>query len=172
METIVVITVLCVVLITLYGAYSNILIGVNKKTHYDNTEYIYKTNLVKKFLLDIYPNNEMENYASNGGYYIYCSDILNTSLGGIEKCSNKNASNGYEQTLYKTLGVSSIYITTWNPETILESDLYQRFEATTQKYIKQLDPPSGTGFRIIVMFRSENEEDTYEYATLKYEKRG
>ena len=49
-ETIVVILVLCVLLIMLYGGYMNVISAVQRKSYYDNTEYIYKTNLVKEYL--------------------------------------------------------------------------------------------------------------------------
>ena len=50
METIVVIFVLCVILVMLYASYSNLLISVQNKSLYDNTEYIYKTQLVREYL--------------------------------------------------------------------------------------------------------------------------
>jgi len=49
MEAIVVISVLCVILVILYGAYSKLLIDVKKKSLYDNTEYIYKTSVIRKY---------------------------------------------------------------------------------------------------------------------------
>jgi len=42
METIIVISVLCVILITLFVSFSTVLIAVEKRTVYDNTEYLIK----------------------------------------------------------------------------------------------------------------------------------
>ena len=63
-ETIVVILVLCVLLIMLYGGYMNVISAVQRKSYYDNTEYIYKTNLVKEYL-------ESSNFSGYEGADVY-----------------------------------------------------------------------------------------------------
>ena len=52
-ETIVVILVLCVLLIMLYGGYMNVISAVQRKSYYDNTEYIYKTNSIISYRIKL-----------------------------------------------------------------------------------------------------------------------
>lgn len=161
METIVVITVLCVVLVVLYGAYSKILINFNKKNLYDNTEYIYKTKLVRSYLE---PRLDPKEYNSSS-YYVYCRNTLST-----KKCYDEDITGNYENDFFQFLGVNAVYITLWNVDTISAMDL-SSFEATTQNYIREMNPTNESGFRIIAMFESENDEtdkDVFEYATLRF----
>lgn len=163
METIIVITVLCVVLVTLYGAYSKLLIDVNKRSLYDQTEYIYKTALVRKYLEE----KVNKDVYTSSTYYVYCRNSFSNVN---DKCYDKDISGNYEKDLFKYLGVEAIYITHWNVGAISPLDL-QGFEATTQNYIQKMDPTDESGFRIIVMFKSENndtDKEVYEYATLRF----
>lgn len=161
LEAIIVITVLCVILISLYASYSKLLVKVNKKSLYDNTEYLYKANIVRKYLeqqLD-------ENIYSDKTIYIYCSNTLQNQ----NACYDESSSS--EETLvFKELGVESVYISLWNTGDISVSDKMY-LEATTQNYINNLDPPNEPGYRIIVMFKCENNETEkriFEYASLRF----
>lgn len=165
METIVVISVLCIVMVVLYAAYSKVLIDVNKKSLYDKTEYIYKTNLVRNYLEETLPEIEY----SSSTHYVYCRNKMEDKL-----CFDENITGNYENDLFKALKVEAIYITLWNVANISESDLVG-FEATTQHYIKKMDATDEDAFRIIVMFDSENNmtgTPVYEYATLRFGSRG
>ena len=165
METIVVITVLCVVMIVLYAAYSKLLIDVNKKSLYDKTEYIYKTNIVRDYLEERL-NSEVY---SSSSYYVHCRNSLSSN-----KCYDEELAGNYQSELFEFLGVEAVYITLWNVGNISESDL-TGFEATTQNYIRRMDPTNESAFRIIVMFKSENndtDQDVYEYASLRFGSRG
>lgn len=165
METIVVITVLCVVLVVLYGAYSKVIVDVKKRSLYDNTEYIYKTNLVRNYLEE----RLTESAYNSSTYYIYCRNSISS-----KKCYDKTISGNYENDLFSMLKVEAIYITLWNVRDISEIDLTS-FEATTQNYIKSLDPTDEHAFRIIVMYESENNDTDraiYEYASLRFGSRG
>jgi len=166
METIVVITVLCVILVVLYASYFNLLISVKKKRLYDNTEYIYKTEVVREYLEK---ELEPESY-NNSTYMVYCRNANISSDSTIKKCYDKDISNNFENELFKTLGVEAIYITWWYTPSI-SPDALKSFEATTQNYIKSMDPTDESGYRIIGMYKSENNEteiDTYEYASLRF----
>lgn len=165
METIIVITVLCIVLVVIYASYSKLLIDVNKKSLYDKTEYIYKTNIVREYVEDVLDESKY----STSTYYVYCRNKLDDL-----KCFDDKITGNYENDLFKTLGVEAVYITLWNVNEISDSDI-SGFEATTQNYIKKLDPTDISAFRIIVMFDSENndtEQKVYEYATLRFGSRG
>ena len=50
METIVVIVVISVALLTIFASYNKILVKVKKENKYDTSEYIYMTNYIKKYL--------------------------------------------------------------------------------------------------------------------------
>lgn len=164
METIVVVTVLSVILIMLYAAYAKILIDVKKKSLYDNTEYIYKTNLVKNYLED-----SLDPTTYNGSsYYIYCSDRID------KKCYDETVTNNLENELFHTLRVKAVYITLWDVNKISATELAS-FEATTRNYIDMMDPKTDSEtegkYRIIVMFEQENNDTSmpiYEYATLRF----
>lgn len=169
METIVVISVLCVILIMLYASYSKILIGVNKKTLYDNTEYLYKTSLVRDYLEKTV---EEDKYQSSQ-IYMYCRNSVASA-----KCYDGNITDDFKNDLFSALGVESIYISIWNTTEIAASDI-TFLEATTQNYIKTIDPEVITseddyGYRIIVMFKDENDKtgkDVYQYASLRFKDR-
>ena len=88
METIVVIFVLCVILVMLYASYSNLLISVQNKSLYDNTEYIYKTQLVREYLEE--KNEE----------YIDEVNIV---------CNNDDTSNQCSDDLYEFKNSSNLY---------------------------------------------------------------
>ncbi len=161
METIVVISVLCVVLIVLYSAYSKLLVDVGKRSLYDKTEYIYKTNLVRDYLEDNLP----EDVYSASTYYTYCRNRV-----AWNRCHNGNMIGEYKNDFFKSLGVEAVYITLWNVARISDEDIVG-FEATTQNYIKTMDPTDEDAFRIIVMFESENNDTDvpiYEYASLRF----
>lgn len=164
-ETIVVITVLSVILVLLYGAYSKVIIGVNKKSLYDNTEYIYKANIVRNYLESTLTKSQYER-----SYYRYCSNIKGTT-----KCYNETT-NDYKNKLFRSIGVEAIYITVWNIDEINKIDLNE-FEATTQNFLLSLDyKPISSAFRIIVMFKDENNEEerkkSYQYASIRFGDRG
>lgn len=168
-ETIIVITVLCVILVVLYGAYSKVLIDVNKKALYDNTEYLYKTNIIRKYLEKTLLPNDYENT-----FTIICSNST------TDKCYDETPGD-YRKELFKTLKVEAVYITSWNTKEISDVDL-ATFEATTQSYIKSLDyEKEDSAFRIVVMFKDENnnellddgtEKKVYQYASIRFGSRG
>ncbi len=157
-ETIVVILVLCVLLIMLYGGYMNVISAVQRKSYYDNTEYIYKTNLIKEYI-----ENSGFNGYEGADMYIYCQ--------GSADCISRG--NDYFEELTKNMHVISIYIMKWFTTDIAEDEL-SSLEATTQNYIRKLDPTKPTNenvYRVIVMFEDENNLGStptiYQYASLK-----
>lgn len=154
METIVVISVLCVILVMLYASYSNIYLKLQNKTLYDNTEYIYKTYLVREYL----ENNISESNYLNDEIFMVCSN--NSTM----PCYNETENDS----LYKFLKVDAVYITSWNIVDINEN-MSNLMEPTTIRYYQSLDPKQDDdAYRIIVMFKSENDENKYEYASLRF----
>lgn len=57
METIIVIVVISVALLTIFASYNKILTKVKKENKYDTSEYIYMTNYVKKYLKNLEENS-------------------------------------------------------------------------------------------------------------------
>lgn len=152
-------------MITLYTAYSSVLLKVNKKAIYDNTEYIYKTNIIREYLENTL---NRDNYEAES-IYVVCSNVNSTP------CYREN-SVSYQDMLLKELGTEAVYITEWNSNTISDLEL-STLEATTQAYIKSLDYKQITdlAYRIIVMFKDENNQsgkNPYQYATLRFGSRG
>lgn len=163
METIVVISVLCLVLVMLYGAYSNILTNVESKSLYDNTEYIFKTALVRNYLEKI---GNVTTYDDFG-----ITVCQNSDSSSSHKCYTSSCSTERCQ-LFKLLKVEGVYITPWNLSSLNSSLPSSKLDATTRKYLKSIDAPdAGIGAkRIAIMYLQENNETTsyiYEYASLK-----
>lgn len=161
METIVVITVLCVILIILYASYSGLLVSLKKKSNFDNTEYVYKTSVIRKYLE---PKIDVQDLFQDKLYGVYCSN----SLADYDDCVTVDT-DGYE--LFRFLRVHAIYVTEWNAN-LMGVGSYIELEATTQSYISYLDQEilPGLAYRVIVMF--ETEDDHYEYASLRFGSRG
>lgn len=158
LETIVVITVLCVILIVLYASYSKILVGVKNSSVYDNTEYISKTELLRTY---IESEEEIMELVGSDSVIVYCSNTLASS----PNCSD-SSTKGHE--LFEFMKVNSIYFTLWDIDERNEQVL--ALEATTQNYIKLLDAVNkGPIYRLIVMYKPENDElsTEYEYASLR-----
>jgi len=74
LETIVVMSVLCTVLIGLYIGYSNMILSVKVTSNYNNVEYLYQTYIISNYL--------EKNVINEGSYtclncttpYIFCND--------------------------------------------------------------------------------------------------
>ncbi len=163
LETMIVISVLCIVLIVLYASYSKILINVKNRSLFDNTEYIFKTTLIRRHL----ESTLEESLYNTVDLYSYCSNILDT----VNDCYTTSGDT-FEEELFRRLQVEAIYITNWND--ISTSSLH-KLEATTQNYIKSLDVKDEEAFRIIVMYQSENNDTelkVYEYSSLRFGSRG
>ena len=88
---------------------------------------------------------------------------------GSSDCLGKG--NAYFKAMVSNMHINSIYITKWYTSDLSVNDL-SSLEATTQNYIKKLDPTSDSGYRIIVMFEDENYYNSnptiYQYASLRF----
>lgn len=159
LETIIVTSVLCVILIILYSSYSRIFIDIGKRSLYDNTEYIYKTELIRNYLEE---DPTVKNKLGTNQVIIHCSD----NLSGNPVCTDPNVV-GNE--IFEFMQVKGVYFTLWDISPTNEQVL--NLEPTTQNYIKSFDAVNkGSTYRIIVMFKQENDElsSEYEYASLRF----
>ena len=98
METIVVIVVISVALLTIFSSYNKILSKVKKENKYDTSEYIYMTNYIKKYLKDKITNNELN---------ISVTDICGESVSG--DCTDNFTSSDYELSGKLDLKVKELY---------------------------------------------------------------
>ena len=172
LETIVVISVLCIILITLYTGYNNTTNTVKTQLSYDNTEYIYKTYILKSYLEDKIINEVSYACSNCETVYIFCNDKT-TSCSSIPTI---NADYTFLQSLITTMQVKAIYITKWDTSSFTnKAEIMNIFEATTQRYIKTLNPikKDANAYRIIVMFGDENNSSStiFQYASLGFESR-
>ena len=166
METIVVISVLCVVLLVLYGAYSKMLLDVSSRSLHDNTEYIYKSEVLRDYLED---KIDIVDFMGTNFVSAYCSDQLSQ----FTSCTKETSLDGND--LFEFMGVKGIYFILWDKNTYT-TGRYAELEPTTQQYINTIDAaiPSEAYRMMVVMYASENNyvEDEYEYAYLRFGSRG
>ena len=166
LETIVVIAVLCTVLVALYVGYSNTTNMVKTQLNYDNTEYIYKTYILSNFLAEKIINEGSYSCSNCETIYTLCSDA-------VKKCSELPRTNDDEDYLYALItqmGVKAIYVTQWDTTSFINKpQIMNTFEATTQRYIRSLNPAKkeGTAYRIIIMYEDENDQ-TIQYSSLEF----
>lgn len=164
LETIAVLSIICVTLITLYGGYVRIIKNVKLQNYYDNTEYIYKAKTVGDFIANVV----IEKQIASDDLFIYC----NTAVYQTEENPNPtlvtcdNSGLDYNG-LLKEMRVAGVYITKWNTRDIDTMSLLQ-VEPTTQKYIRHINDKKGSGYRIVVMFKDRLDSSKYQYASIRY----
>ncbi len=160
METIVVISVLSVLLVTLYASYSKILTDVNKQDLYDNTEYIYKASIVRNYLEDNIPSMVYEDSL----YYTYCNNFNDSN-----KCYGADINN-YQSKLFGNLGAEAVYF--FKDLMDIDPSNLTGIEPTTLNYIKSLDLKTSETIRLVIMFKDENndtDKDVFQYANISFE---
>lgn len=128
-ETIIVICVLSIGLISLYSSYSLILSKTNTKSTYDNSEYLYKTYFVAKEL-------KLKNITSING--------------NIEE-----KTSSIDQIIKDNFKIKAVYLTKMNPSSVNLLSL----DGTTINYIRTLndyDDANSNDLRIIVKYEEES----------------
>ena len=125
METIVVIVVISVALLTIFASYNKILSKVKTENKYDTSEYIYMTNYIKEKLLECNGDIDLSND-------IFAEDITNSviDLYYENKCDIKTKENG-------VFNIKKIYVLT----NINGGDdsKFKKFDAYMIDYIRKLD---------------------------------
>jgi len=148
METITVVTVLCFVLAMLFASFNVIISKLQKNNTYDNTEYIYKTYMIREELVSSNVSvNERINIIKPQDDYL----------------------NDYQKKLFEWLNVVEVYIILWDPAGYKSGEL-NGLKPTTQQYIRSLDPYEDADYRIVVMYEDVNsdKDSAYQYASLKW----
>ena len=138
METIVVIVVISIALLTIFSSYNKILSKVKSENKYDTTEYIYMTSYIKNILDDCITNaNDIyvvsntvitEHYSNNS-----CSIRTKLQNSGIivEKIYILKNINNFKKTINKAT-INGVSYTSINNNSLI-------FDAYMIDYLKKLD---------------------------------
>lgn len=166
METIVVIVVISVALLTIFSSYNKILSKVKKENKYDTSEYIYMTNYIKKYLKDKITNNELN---------ISVTDICKDN--GDGKCiifTDYELSEKLDPKVKELYDVEKIYILTnlnkFDKEMVSPNNKKNSsfFDAYMIDYIRKLDVSDNDKLIIVEYKRpakNYNYTDKKEYGT-------
>ena len=130
METIVVIVVISIALLTIFKSYNKILAKVKTENKYDTSEYIYMTNYIKNYLKDKVCVDED---ASDGITDIF--DMGTTLNVNPVDFLAKNSCNF--ASINNTFLIKKIYI--WSNVNKISDDNLRKFDAYMIDYIKKLD---------------------------------
>lgn len=122
METIVVIVVISVALLTIFTSYNKILSKIKSENKYDNSEYIYMTNYIKKYIKD-------KNCASSSEIF-NMSSTSETPVNFYDKSSCSFATQD-------NFNIKKIHIITMGNGDI-DTNL-KKFDANLIDYIRKLD---------------------------------
>ena len=131
-ETIVVITILSVGLISLYVSYSLILTKAKMKSNYDNIEYIYKAYFVGNYLVE------------NGSY------------GSIWKYINDNNNNSSLQYIMEKLSIEKIYVI---PKDLSYESIIPQLDGSSIAYFNKWSDYKADKINIVVKFKKDNKVD-------------
>ena len=140
LETIIVITFLCVSLLLLYGTFSNMMNNSKKNILYDDVSNIYKAFYIKEYL----KLNNLEELLDN-------KDIKEINCNNFEFNSCKS--------LLEELDVNNIYITKYDLKKYDET----KYSSNFNNYIDVLSNKDNYQYRFIVEF---NNNDTFSYASV------
>ena len=123
-ETMVVITVLSLGLISLYASFAVILSKVSVRSNYENIDNIYKTYFVKDYL-----NSPETPACYSASISASCNDVISPGLANI----------------MKTFNIQKIYI-------FKEIPTGKNYDGSTINYFKTVDKKSATSFLIVLKF--------------------
>ena len=166
METIVVIVVISVALLTIFSSYNKILSKVKKENKYDTSEYIYMTNYIKRYLKD---------KITNEGITISVTDICKDN--GDGKCiifTDYELSEKLDPKVKELYDIEKIYILTnlnkFDKEMVSPNNKKNSsfFDAYMIDYIRKLDVSDNDKLIIVEYKRpakNYNYTDKKEYGT-------
>ena len=138
METIVVIVVISIALLTIFSSYNKILSKVKSENKYDTSEYIYMTNYIKKVLKSCgYSANDIYNTTNTviTEHYSYNSCSIQTKLQNsgikVEKIYILTDINNLKKSINKATINGTVYTSVNNNSQI--------FDGYMLDYLKKLD---------------------------------
>lgn len=166
METIVVIVVVSVAMLTLFSSYNKILNRIMSENRYDTPEYLYMVNYIR---------DELWKKSGVSSYIFDFNGTTDNTYKPIDILNDTSVFNSNEQTkLKQVFNAKSIYIVTnvGNGNNFLLN--LQKFDPYTIEYIKKLDVTTFDVLIIVSFDRDEVEESTKNiycestYSTNKY----
>ncbi|MDD2409226.1 MAG: prepilin-type N-terminal cleavage/methylation domain-containing protein [Bacilli bacterium] len=140
-ETIIVITILMVGLISLYSSYSVIISRLQVKNNYDNVEYIYKAYFVGDYLID---NNNVSTFT------IYKPD---TSINDLKF-------------IIDNLSIDKIYVIPKNFDYKAE---IPKLEGSSIAYFNKWNDYEKNKINIVVKFKSDDIPSKINFASVAFE---
>lgn len=140
-ETIIVITILTVGLISLYSSYSVILSKSKVKNNYDNIEYLYKAYFIGNYLVD---NNVFSNFT------IYKQDTLDNDLNFI----------------IDNLSIDKIYVI---PKNFDYKVKIPNLDGSSIAYFNKWKDYDENKINIIVKFKSEDVPSKINFASVVFD---
>ena len=152
METIVVIVVVTVALLTIFTSYNKILSKVKTENKYDTSEYIYMTSYIRDYI---------KSQVSTSANSFNCVSIVSqdTCVNNINSSIINYNSN---RTTFDIYGVEKIYIVT-NLNTLENNK--EKFDAYMIDYIRKLDVRDSDELIIVEYKREAKKEGTYDTLT-------
>ena len=170
METIVVVSVLSITLLTLFTSYSYILRKSRERNTFDTTEMIYKTYFVKEILYELNPTTDTNsvvyfinrNLTATGTNKI-CTKVYNSYICDL----SQDTYNGELIQIKKVYEVDKFYYL--NPNEILshsnKKEYLLSFDATTIDYINNLGKSVNRNLLVVKYKKYYNSEGT-EYEVI------
>jgi len=140
-ETIIVITILTVGLISLYSSYSVILSKSKVKSNYDNIEYLYKAYFIGNYLVD---NNVFSNFT------LYNSNNSDNNLGFI----------------INNLLIDKIYVI---PKDFDYKEIIPNLDGSSIAYFNKWKYYDKNKINIIVKFKSEDVPSKINFASVVFD---
>lgn len=142
LETLIVITFLCVSLLLLYGTFSNMISNSKKNILYDDASNIYKTYYLKEYLTlnDLNSKLSMKKIIE-----LDCNDF------NFDSCTK----------IFNIWNIEKIYITAYD----LKEYPKEEYSSTFNNYLNVLSNKENYLYRFIVEFNNEN---TYSYASIGF----
>lgn len=137
-ETIIVITILSIGLISLYSSYNLILSKASTKSYYDNVEHVYKSYFVGKYLEE----NNYLNFSGNFKEISISADLIKIA---------------------EVFNIDKIYLAKGSYSIISNKTNLLKLDGSTINYIDNMDGYNEDKINIIVKYIEENEDDVLNY---------
>ncbi|MDD4795062.1 MAG: prepilin-type N-terminal cleavage/methylation domain-containing protein [Bacilli bacterium] len=137
-ETIIVVTILSIGLISLYSSYNLILSKASTKSYYDNAEHVYKSYFVGKYLEE----NNYLNFSGNFKDVLIDNDLINIA---------------------DAFDIDKIYLAKGSYSNITSKNFLLQLDGSTINYINNMDGYDEAKVNIIVKYIERNEDEVLNY---------
>lgn len=138
-ETIIVVTILSIGLISLYSSYNLILSKASTKSHYDNAQHVYKSYFVGKYLEE----NNLLNFSGNFKEIpINNADLINIA---------------------KVFEIDKIYLAKGSYSVISNKTNLLKLDGSSIDYINNMDEYKEDKINVIVKYIEENDDEVLNY---------